>query len=896
MLVAEFFSLKGAKKFYFCLGQCLHHCLKSAIYINNSNDSVNGSWEKQQKSWQLFSLLSIVLVLFASSCATNLYLGPGELLLKGEPTFSKSKIAKSDSTEKFRLENLKEIGLSTVDPDLLYSSVKTHPNRRMVIPKTYLNLYNLGRSLQRYEYPPERILRFFAPKNHLVDSLASFLVRTAGEPPVLVDTAQLRLDVENLKNVYFSQGFFHAKIYPRIDTCTASVNDNKANVTFLIEEGKAFIIDKVRYEIEDDDVRKVLYKNMDETFLRSGDNYIENNMVAERSRIATVMRNNGYYTFSPQLVSFDVDTIPPDTLGTLPTNLAVKEYSPLWITIKIPKTQPVWHVGRLSMIIEPDRYDPEVDNVMLAMMPGMMNDSVRKVWHLARAHYSDSSKVTFITYERILERMNFNFLEELIFLTPGAEYELGDERKTQARLQNLGIFKYVLLKPTLDEESYTVDFTIQTVLLPRFQLKAGFEGFFENDPILKSNLPGIGGEIGYRDKLLFKGAEKLDVSAKGNVRFFHIGDAATFRIFWEGSGTANLKFPRLVAPVFLGKNIQGYEPSTNLTTTYARQQSAGYVRNSSTLDWNYRFFHSTIRRRSQSSISPYVINLIQSSLGQEFVDLIKGIENDALRTLIIQDYRPRFSSWGNYKFTFNNQSGRKLKPYLSLIANAQMGGNTPYLIDRFAKLDDSYKDYRIANVFYGQYLKASCDLRNYLPVSKHAMFVFRNFLGIARPWNYTPFVPFESRFFAGGTNGMRGWQSNTLGPGTYQTVNTSNVDQGLNFFVSPGGEFVFENNFEFRTDVYKWIKLAIFADVGNVWFLPGSTVDFPGSKLSKSTILQMGLDAGLGFRFDFDFFIFRIDLAQQVYAPDIQQFVIKSFPKSLGGNRFQLNFGIGYPF
>lgn len=851
-------------------------------------------WRMRQKSGGILAFVGVLVLLLFSSCATNLYLEPGQLLLKGEPTFSKSKVAKSDSTGKFKLENLKEIGLSTVDPDLLFSSVKTHPNRRMVFIKTYLHLYNLGRTLQRYEYPPERLLNAIAPKNHLVDSIAAFLVRTAGEAPVLVDTSQLRKDIENLKNVYFSQGFFDAKIYTRIDTCTSGMNENKARVTFLIDEGKASIIDKVRYEVEDGDVRKILYKNMAESNLRSGDNYIENNMVAERGRIAAVMRNNGYYTFSPQLVSFEVDSVPANPLGTVPTNLAVKEYRPLWITIKIAKEQPVWRIGNLSMIIEPDRFEPEIDLVMKAMMPGMMNDSIRKQWNLSRTHYSDSSNVTFITYERIMARMNFNFLEDLIFLQPGMEYSLEVERKTQARLQNLGIFKYVLLKPYLDKETHTVDFTIQTVLLPRYQMKAGVEGFFENDPILKVNLPGFGGEIGYRDKLLFKGAEKLDISAKGNVSFYRAGDS--IKVFLEGSASASLKFPRLVAPVFLHKNIQGYEPSTNLTATFARQQSFSFSRNSATLDWNYRFFHSTTKRRAQSSISPYVVSFIQSELKDAFIDRIRGIENDAFRSLIILDYRPRYSSWGNYKFTYNNVGARKNKPYLSLIANAQMGGNTPYLIDRFSNIDSTFEDHKLSNVYYGQYLKASFDIRNYIPVGKHATFVIRNYAGVARPWNYTPFVPFESRFFSGGTNGMRGWQSNTLGPGIYQVQSTNTVEAGLNFFASPGGEFVIENNFEFRTDVYKWIKLAFFADIGNVWFLPGSTVDFPGSKLSKETILQLGVDAGIGFRFDFDFFIFRIDLAQQVYAPDIQDFVIKSFPKSLGGNRFQLNFGIGYPF
>jgi len=114
-----------------------------------------------------------------------------------------------------------------------------------------------------------------------------------------------------------------------------------------------------------------------------------------------------------------------------------------------------------------------------------------------------------------------------------------------------------------------------------------------------------------------------------------------------------------------------------------------------------------------------------------------------------------------------------------------------------------------------------------------------------------------------------------------------------------GGELVLEAKAEFRLNVYKYIELALFSDVGNVWFLPSSEVNFVGTgeaKLTPSTLFQVGWDAGVGVRLDFDFFIFRVDVAQQLYAPDLQGFVVKSFPRDLGGNRYQINFGIGYPF
>jgi hypothetical protein len=771
----------------------------------------------------------------------------------------------------------------------------------MLIPKTYLHLYNFGRSLQQYEYPPERWLHFFRPNSRLMDSIASFLVNTAGEAPVIIDSTQLASDVENLKTVYFSQGFFHARAVYRIDTCTSRMNRQKANVTYLVTEGKAAIIDSIRTpQVAEDGMRKVLSQNTSGSFLRKGDCYVEDNFSAERNRIVAVMRNNGYYTFSPRMIFFDIDTLPPDTLGTLPNNVAIKDYQPIWVQVRIQDSVAPLRIGRVSMIIEPAKVDPEVDRVMKVVMPGMMTDSLRKAWGISKSHYSDSSRVTFITYERVLERLNLNFLEKLMALRPGELYTLANERKTQMRLQNIGIFRYVLLKPTVVVEDHTVDFGIQTVLMQRFQAKAGFEGFFETDPILKSNLPGIGAEVAFRDKLMFKGAEKFDLSGKGNIRFYRhqLNDLTVERIvetFYEGSLSASLQFPRIVAPGLAHRNLQGFEPSTSLIVTGSRQQSVDYWRNAVSVDWNYRWYHSSRTKKAQSSASPYVITLIQSRIGPIFVEEIRKITSEELRSLIIQDFRPRFSSWGNYRFTYNNGTPGKTGHSLGLVANFQMGGNTPYLIDRFSKVDSSWKVPQIDNIYYGQYLKVSAELKNFWPLGRHASFVMRNYAGLADPWNFTNYVPFESRFFSGGTNSMRGWQSNTLGPGIY-SGNNSASGGGLGFLVSPGGELAFETNLELRTDVYRWIKMAVFSDIGNVWFLPGSQVDFPGGQLSKETLLQLGLDAGLGLRLDFGFFLFRIDLAKQLYAPDVQRFVTRSVKDDLGGNRFQLNFGIGYPF
>jgi outer membrane protein assembly factor BamA len=852
-----------------------------------------------------YSITGLIVIatwmLWMAGCSATEHLQAGELLVKNEPEFNKGQTIRLDSIFRNPLENIKQIGAATIDPSLLNSSVKTHPNRRMLWPKTYLHLYNLGRTLQRFEYPPETIWKFFFPKSGLVDTVANFLVNTAGERPVLLDTAQLARDAENLRNVYFANGFWDAKIYPLVDTLRG-IHSGKVNVTYLVEEGKAALIDKVRIEMDSGMARNVYFSEVyGGGILHTGDLYNEQNLNLERNRITNEMHNHGFYDFSPRQITFLVDKKPVKDFGTVPLNPAVKDFFPIHITVKIMENPPSRKVGNIAMVISPATFDPEQDLIMQVISRDRLTDSLRLAWNIPERMYSDSSEIKFISYSRVLERLNLNFLESEIKLKKGDPYSSANKTETQRLLQNLGIFKYVLIHDSINTDSGDVDFIIQTELLPRYQVKAGAEGFFKNDRVLRNNLPGVGGELGFTNKMVFKGAEKFTMSAKGNVSFL-LGD--TVRAFWDGSATASFRIPRIVVPALGRLRFFPSNPSTTLSLTFNRQQSREYTRNAASMDWSYNWLNSKKNGTISSTLSPFIITFNQSRVSQSFVDYLAGIENQTLRSLLAQDYRPRFSSVGRYKFTLSNyMSTRKNSTYF-VQPLVEIGGNTPYLIDRFGKVDDSWHDTQLDNIFYGQFGKLSLEVKNYIPLGgsgeKRARskgeLVIRNYLGIADPWNFTRLLPFDARFYSGGTNSMRGWQSNTLGPGTYVFNPNAGGQADLAFLLSPGGEAVYEMNIELRRDVYQWVELALFADAGNVWFLPGSKIDDPRTKLNRNSYKHLGVDAGIGVRMDFSFFVFRMDLARKIYAPSIEDFVTRERLGEVGGNLFQLNFGIGYPF
>jgi len=109
------------------------------------------------------------------------------------------------------------------------------------------------------------------------------------------------------------------------------------------------------------------------------------------------------------------------------------------------------------------------------------------------------------------------------------------------------------------------------------------------------------------------------------------------------------------------------------------------------------------------------------------------------------------------------------------------------------------------------------------------------------------------------------------------------------------GDIQLELNLEYRFPIYKFIKAALFADIGNIWLLSDNE-SYPGGKFSFDTFYkELAVDTGLGIRLDFDFFILRVDLAipfrDPAYPVNERWRVAK-----LHFDDFLINFGIGYPF
>ena len=187
-------------------------------------------------------------------------------------------------------------------------------------------------------------------------------------------------------------------------------------------------------------------------------------------------------------------------------------------------------------------------------------------------------------------------------------------------------------------------------------------------------------------------------------------------------------------------------------------------------------------------------------------------------------------------------------------------------------------------------MRADIDLRYNIILNDVSSLVYRGFLGVGIPYGNSKAIPFEKQYFGGGANGIRAWQVRSLGPGSYLPDESSLINQTADIKI--------EANAEYRFKLFWVLEGALFLDAGNIWTY-NEDVSRPGSKFNFSKFYrEMAVGTGTGLRFDFKFFIGRIDMGMKLRDP-----VLTEGSKWIVLNRkydfkddFAFVIGIGYPF
>jgi hypothetical protein len=343
-----------------------------------------------------------------------------------------------------------------------------------------------------------------------------------------------------------------------------------------------------------------------------------------------------------------------------------------------------------------------------------------------------------------------------------------------------------------------------------------------------------------------------------------------------------------MVPFYVNKNkLIVYR--TNISGRYAfEKRLAFYDLHNLALNFGYEWSKNPKIRHFYNPFSISYIFLPQNSLKPEFIDILN--RNPYLKA----SFSDALILGSNYQFVFINNSINK-KHVFQFKFNAETAGNIPFLTNELLNFNKD-ESIEFNNVPISQFAKMQTELiysyKINKPTSIHTRFKF----GYAKAFGNSSFLPYIKQFFLGGPYSLRAFRLRSIGPGS---VDISGVD-----ISDQTGDIFIETNAEYRFNIIKMFKGALFIDAGNVWIADNKFNAWPSEAIFKMDKFYKDfyIGGGAGLRFDFDYFAIRLDLGFPIrvpYGDEDKKWVIKDarpFNNDWIRENLVFNIAVGYPF
>ena len=683
-------------------------------------------------------------------------------------------------------------------------------------------------------------------------------LRRIGEAPVIYDSTMVDRSIQQMQLFLKNRGYFLAQISDTVVYPTRK----KAKVTYTINSGPRYRLNNTNYRIEDDSLRDWVIKDSVNTLLRRGRAYTTEIHNRERERITHKLRNMGYYGFSREYIYFLADSSLGnyqinDTLVLIPPSQAPGEtitddYHKRFVIRNVQ-----FQVGTdpQELVLFEDANDFKIDTVSYLDF---------KIVHEGKLSFRPD----------VLTNSNY--------INPGELYQADLVERTQSLLSGLRLFKYINIRfkeveNGVDTQGRKLLDCIIHVIPSKYQSYA-----VEVEGTNSSGNLGAAGNFKYQHKNLLKGAEFFTLStrlARQNQFVFRTGNKEQFNTI-EFGGEASIVLPKFVLPIKIEKFRQRYNPRTNIAVAYNYQRRPDYTRTIANARLGYTWRSS---RFVTHAYYPLDFNLVN------IPDVDSTFWNNIKNTFLRYTYEDHLIINMNYSLLFNQQVLGQNRDFWYARYSVESAGN---LIDLLAPLwsepnSDGY--YQVFGIRYAQYVKNDIDIRYHQRINSVSSLTYRFYGGIGIPYGNLNVLPFEKRYFSGGANSIRAWPVRGLGPGSFKEENLTYYNQTA--------DIKLELNMEYRFKLFWLLEGALFLDAGNIWGIRPEVSPEGGLFKIDEFYKQLAIGTGFGTRFDFKYFIFRIDTGLKLHDPSQiagKRWIPGSRPYNW--NDVAFNFAIGYPF
>ena len=789
--------------------------------------------------------------------------------------------------------------------------IQPSPNKKIFGIPLGLSIYNLGKDnpdslfdqwLLRNPKRISRLNKFLSNKQVIqlkrYNMLFNNWIKSTGEQPVFLSNEDIEDNSKKLIQYYKNNGYFDVKV--EIDSL---VENNKAEIVYKIETDSVYTIDYVTYNIIPKEIDSLVSSRLDESFIKANEPFTISKLIDERDRIIDLSRDNGIYNFQQRSINYKIliDSSGIDKKIPIIVNINDLESSS---NDKIDERYSIKKVNEIKVYVESI---DELSNIN---------------------SYTDS-----ISYKGIdiFSKGSLKFspksLAEPIFFNIGDVYSEKNKILTSRYFSNLANFKY----PSILFEENGDDLSSSIYLIPRKRFSLGF-----NLDLTHSNIEDFGISVGsiLDIRNIFRGTENLSINFKNSIgasKDIGIPNDSFFNLF-ELGGNLNLRIPRVLFPININSLVnKEMNPITNINIGTTVQKNIGldkqyytgiyeigwapskrskfnirifdfeYVNNNNISNYFNVYKNSYDKLNYISSIyniDQSIINgsgdLIVPEGANTFINSVLNnqttiqFDSDIYRDVVgILERKERLTEnniivGSSIIYNINSQESILDEDFYQFRWKIETVGNLFNEILRKNNLNEDSK-VEISGVSPSQYFKSEFNYIKHLSLTRGNVLALRAFAGVAIPFGNSDNIPFSRSYYSGGSNDNRAWKAYKLGPGSSDNYNEFNE-----------ANFKLAFNIEYRTSLFGKFKGALFVDVGNIWNVFDDVED-PAMRFDGFKDLdELAIGSGFGIRYDFNFFVIRLDVGFKTYDPSYEKGL--RWLNDYRIDKAVFNIGINYPF
>ncbi len=673
--------------------------------------------------------------------------------------------------------------------------------------------------------------------------LGKWLTKSFGRAPVLMSWVNPQLRSSVAKEVLRMHGYFRGDV--GYEVVKQDEEAKKAKISYVVRPGHLFTIDTIAYVNFPSSADSLIESTKSEALIRPDAPFDVETLDAERTRLATLFRNNGYYYYQPDYSSYLADTF------SVPGKVQLRLQMADSIDEKALRQ---WYVGKINV------------NYRKRFME-TLRDSLRRRNFMIRFNGKRPPIRTRVLFNSFKIRSN-------------RPYSYEKHMESVSKMSSNGLFSMVDFVFTPRDSSAncdTLDLTVNCVF------DKPYDFYIETNAVGKTN-GKIGPQfvLGLAKRNFLKGGETFDFNIHGSYEWQTSGrgkSKGSRMNSYEYGADASLELPRLLLPFKLRRRFFT-PPSTVLkVSTNTINRADFFKRHIVSGEMSYKFQKTSTTRHV---FSPLILDyeyMIRTT--SEFDKIL--VENPYLQVSMRDQFVPKL------RYSFNYSSPPTYRNPIFWETTFSEASNILSLGYLVAGKKWNTKEKTMFKNPYAQFLKLETNFSKTWAIGEHSSLVGHVNAGVIYSYGNASQSPYTEQFYVGGANSIRAFTVRTIGPGRYYT------DDSQLSYMDQTGDLKLLFNLEYRMRLFGSLHGAVFLDAGNVWTLKEDSYR-PNSTLNLKRLHEdMGVGTGVGLRYNFDFFVIRLDWGIGLHVPyETGKNGFYNIRKFKDGQSIHL--AIGYPF